>query len=156
MPSPSSDAPATDRTPTTSSRAAPKTTDEWPRENQNPALTDDLRSPAGRRQYLRGRFDAGTVSQVGGPGSHLVAHLARANCLVVVPEDVTELPAGAQVDVVLRRDQDFLGQPFCLKAAGVDMEIVLQKLQDDGVAAFAKSFETLLGAIDKKLEAITS
>jgi molybdopterin molybdotransferase len=41
------------------------------------------------------------VSQVGGPGSHLVAHLARANCLVVVPEDVTELPAGTEVDVVL-------------------------------------------------------
>ena len=44
---------------------------------------------------------AAHVSQVGGPGSHLVAHLARANCLVVVPEDVTELPAGAEVDVVL-------------------------------------------------------
>ncbi|TFV62812.1 molybdopterin molybdotransferase MoeA [Geodermatophilus sp. DF01-2] len=65
------------------------------------ALTAPLRSPAGRRQFLRGRYDAGTVSQVGGPGSHLVAHLARANCLVVVPEDVTELSAGAQVDVVL-------------------------------------------------------
>ncbi len=64
-------------------------------------LTAALRSPAGRRQFLRGRYDAGTVSQVGGPGSHLVAHLARANCLVVVPEDVTELPAGAPVDVVL-------------------------------------------------------
>ncbi|MBM7805944.1 molybdopterin molybdotransferase [Geodermatophilus bullaregiensis] len=64
-------------------------------------LTAPLRSPAGRRQYLRGRYDAGQVSQVGGPGSHLVAHLARANCLVVVPEDVTELPAGARVDVVL-------------------------------------------------------
>ncbi|MEX5717216.1 molybdopterin molybdotransferase MoeA [Geodermatophilus maliterrae] len=65
------------------------------------ALTAPLRSPAGRRQFLRGRYDAGQVSQVGGPGSHLVAHLARANCLVVVPEDVTELPAGARVDVVL-------------------------------------------------------
>jgi molybdopterin molybdotransferase len=64
-------------------------------------LTGALRSPAGRRQFLRGRYDAGRVSQVGGPGSHLVAHLARANCLVVVPEDVTELPAGAEVDVVL-------------------------------------------------------
>ena len=64
-------------------------------------LTDPLRSPAGRRQYLRGRYEGGQVRQVGGPGSHLVAHLARANCLVVVPEDVTELPAGAQVDVVL-------------------------------------------------------
>ena len=64
-------------------------------------LEGPLRSPPGRRQYLRGRYDGGTVSQVGGPGSHLVAHLARANCLVVVPEDVTELPAGAEVDVVL-------------------------------------------------------
>ena len=73
-----------------------------PQRLQVPArLSGPLRSPAGRRQYLRGRYDAGEVSQVGGPGSHLVAHLARANCLVVVPEDVTELPAGAQVDVVL-------------------------------------------------------
>src|SRR3954467_4831614 len=64
-------------------------------------LTGPLRSPAGKRQFLRGRYDGGHVSQVGGPGSHLVAHLARANCLVVVPEDVTELPAGAEVDVVL-------------------------------------------------------
>jgi molybdopterin molybdotransferase len=64
-------------------------------------LVGPLRSPAGRRQFLRGRYEGGRVSQVGGPGSHLVAHLARANCLVVVPEDVTELPAGAEVDVVL-------------------------------------------------------
>ncbi|UOY01081.1 molybdopterin molybdotransferase MoeA [Blastococcus sp. PRF04-17] len=64
-------------------------------------LSGALRSPAGRRQFLRGHYEAGRVSQVGGPGSHLVAHLARANCLVVVPEDVTELPAGAEVDVVL-------------------------------------------------------
>ena len=64
-------------------------------------LTGALRSPAGRRQFLRGYFEGGEVSQVGGPGSHLVAHLARANCLVVVPEDVTELAAGAEVDVVL-------------------------------------------------------
>jgi molybdopterin molybdotransferase len=64
-------------------------------------LTGDLSSPPARRQFLRGRYDGGRVSQVGGPGSHLVAHLARANCLVVVPEDVTALPAGAEVDVVL-------------------------------------------------------
>ncbi|GAB3359363.1 molybdopterin molybdotransferase MoeA [Modestobacter lapidis] len=64
-------------------------------------LTEGLRSPAGKRQFLRGLFDGGVVTQVGGPGSHLVAHLARANCLVVVPEAVTELPAGTEVDVVL-------------------------------------------------------
>ena len=64
-------------------------------------LTGPLSSPAGKRQFLRGRYGGGEVSQVGGPGSHLVAHLSRANCLVVVPEDVTELPAGAEADVVL-------------------------------------------------------
>ncbi|MGY1744572.1 molybdopterin molybdotransferase MoeA [Blastococcus sp. SYSU D00695] len=64
-------------------------------------LTGPLRSPAGRRQFLRGRYEDGRVALVGGAGSHLVAHLARANCLVVVPEDVTDLPAGAAVDVVL-------------------------------------------------------
>ena len=64
-------------------------------------LTGPLTSPAGKRQFLRGWFDGGEVSQVGGPGSHLVAHLARANSLVVVPEDVTALPAGSSVEVVL-------------------------------------------------------
>ncbi|MFG2843115.1 gephyrin-like molybdotransferase Glp [Kitasatospora sp. NPDC048296] len=62
-----------------------------------------LRSPAGRRQFLRGRHSAadGTVEPVGGADSHLVGALARANCLITVPEDVTELPAGSEVDVVL-------------------------------------------------------
>ncbi len=62
----------------------------------------DLRSPAGRRQFLRGWYGAdGRVEPVGGHGSHLVGALARANCLIVVPEDVTALPAGSEVDVVL-------------------------------------------------------
>ncbi|MFJ9841854.1 gephyrin-like molybdotransferase Glp [Kitasatospora sp. NPDC101155] len=62
-----------------------------------------LRSPAGRRQFLRGRHSAadGTVEPVGGADSHLVGALARANCLITVPEDVAELPAGSEVDVVL-------------------------------------------------------
>lgn len=62
-----------------------------------------LRSPAGRRQFLRGRYSAadGTVAPVGGAGSHLVGALAKADCLITVPEDVTELPAGSEVDVVL-------------------------------------------------------
>ncbi|MBV2152346.1 gephyrin-like molybdotransferase Glp [Kitasatospora sp. SUK 42] len=62
-----------------------------------------LRSPAGRRQFLRGRHSAadGTVEPVGGADSHLVGALARSNCLIALPEDVTELPAGSEVDVVL-------------------------------------------------------
>lgn len=61
------------------------------------------RSPLGRRQYLRGRYDraSGTVTPVGGAQSHLVGALAKADALIVVPEDVTALDAGAEVDVVV-------------------------------------------------------
>ena len=65
-------------------------------------LTGPLRSPAGQPPVpARPLRAAGRSPRSAGPDSHLVAHLARANCLVVVPEDVTELPAGAEVDVVL-------------------------------------------------------
>ncbi|MFF1561068.1 gephyrin-like molybdotransferase Glp [Streptomyces sp. NPDC058279] len=60
-------------------------------------------SPAGRRQFLRGAYDAetGTVSPVGGTGSHLIAALAHADSLIVVPEDVTAVEPGAELEVVL-------------------------------------------------------
>jgi molybdopterin molybdotransferase len=61
------------------------------------------RSPLGRRQYLRGRYDreTGTVMPVGGAQSHLVGALAKADALIVVPEEVTALDAGSEVDVVV-------------------------------------------------------
>lgn len=58
------------------------------------------RSAPGRRQFLRGRLERGTARVVGGSASHLLAGLAKADCLVVVPEDVTSLPAGADVAVI--------------------------------------------------------
>jgi molybdopterin molybdotransferase len=66
-------------------------------------LGEHWTSPSGRRQFRRGVVDAvrGTVVEVGNPASHLLAALARAECLVVVPEDVTELPEGASVEVWL-------------------------------------------------------
>ena len=56
------------------------------------------RSPAGKRQFVRARLE-GTgsdlrVHPIGGQGSHLVADLAEATCLAVVPEDVTEVSTG--------------------------------------------------------------
>ncbi|HEX7658953.1 MAG TPA: gephyrin-like molybdotransferase Glp [Pseudonocardiaceae bacterium] len=65
-------------------------------------LGEAVISPAGKRQFRRGRFERGTgeVFPVGGPGSHLLAALAHANCLFVVPEEVTELAAGARVEVL--------------------------------------------------------
>ncbi|MDQ0942804.1 gephyrin-like molybdotransferase Glp [Streptomyces sp. V1I1] len=62
-----------------------------------------LTSPAGKRQFLRGVYDpeSGTVSPVGGSGSHLIAALAHADCLIVVPEPDTSAEPGAEVEVVL-------------------------------------------------------
>jgi molybdopterin molybdotransferase len=73
-----------------------------------------LGSPKGKRQYLRAHyFDAegkGSVRPVGGPGSHLIGGLARANALIVVPEDQTEVPWGATVEV-MRLDAGPDGHP---------------------------------------------
>ncbi|MEU5401046.1 gephyrin-like molybdotransferase Glp [Streptomyces sp. NPDC005963] len=62
-----------------------------------------LSSPADRRQFLRGTYDPveGVVTPVGGSGSHLVAALAHADCLIVLAETVTTVASGAQVEVVL-------------------------------------------------------
>ncbi|MEU9831311.1 gephyrin-like molybdotransferase Glp [Streptosporangium sp. NPDC048047] len=60
-----------------------------------------LRSPQGRRSYLRAVLGRdGTVTPVRGQGSHQLAALASANALIVVPEDVTELPEGSNVEVI--------------------------------------------------------
>jgi len=64
-------------------------------------LAEPLTSVPGKRQFLRGRrSDDGRVVVVGGPGSHLVASLAASDLLIVVPEDLTALDAGAVVDTV--------------------------------------------------------
>lgn len=64
-------------------------------------ITASVRSVLGKRQFLRGRRIEGTpqlVEIVAGPGSHLVAGLAASDCLIVVPEEVTELTAGEAVE----------------------------------------------------------
>ncbi|MGV9559890.1 molybdotransferase-like divisome protein Glp [Streptomyces sp. NPDC003522] len=60
-----------------------------------------LSSPKGRRQFLRATCAEGTVRPVGGAGSHLVAALAHADSLIVVPEDVESVEPGTEVEVVL-------------------------------------------------------
>src|SRR5215469_17955008 len=58
-----------------------------------------VRSPAEKRSFLRGVLDgpAGLVTPVSGQASHQLASLARANALVLVPEDATALDAGTSV-----------------------------------------------------------
>jgi molybdopterin molybdotransferase len=65
-------------------------------------LTGPVQSPPKRRSYLRGILDAGSgeVTPVPGQASHQLANLARANALIIVPEDVTALEAGTSVDVL--------------------------------------------------------
>uniref|UniRef100_UPI001FE8B8E5 molybdopterin molybdotransferase MoeA n=1 Tax=Pseudonocardia pini TaxID=2758030 RepID=UPI001FE8B8E5 len=64
---------------------------------------DALSSPSGKRQFRRGTVDAveGTVGEVGSPASHMLAALARADCLFVVPEEATAVAVGDVLDVWL-------------------------------------------------------
>jgi len=80
------------------------------RQTTRARLTHGISSPDGRRQFVRGEYavdrGAPSVSPVGGHGSHLIGDLASANALIVVPEDVTSVTAGEQVQV-LRLDDGF-------------------------------------------------
>jgi molybdopterin molybdotransferase len=64
-------------------------------------LTGAVRSPRGRRSYLRGVLTDGRVAPLSGQGSHQIAALGRANALIVVPEETTQLPEGATADVLV-------------------------------------------------------
>jgi molybdopterin molybdotransferase len=66
-------------------------------------LTAGVQSPAGKRSFLRGSLDvaSGQVRPVTGQASHQLASLAKANALVIVPEGVTSVAAGATVDVLV-------------------------------------------------------
>lgn len=73
-------------------------------------LTKGLASAPGKRQFLRAYYQpsptGATVTPVGGPGSHLVAGLARANAIVVLAEHQTSVAAGEMVPVLVL-DRDF-------------------------------------------------
>jgi len=64
-------------------------------------LTGPVRSPEGRRSFLRGVLTGGQVAPLSGQGSHQIAALGRANALIVVPEETTRLPEGETVDVLV-------------------------------------------------------
>jgi molybdopterin molybdotransferase len=64
-------------------------------------LSEDVKSPRGKRQFRRGVLaaDKGAVSSYGPPASHHLRWLASANCLLEIEEDVVELAAGSTVRV---------------------------------------------------------
>jgi molybdopterin molybdotransferase len=67
-----------------------------------------VRSPAGRISFLRVRLEAGdqalTAVLTGAQGSGVLSSCVAADGLAVVPADRTELPAGAEVQVILLRE----------------------------------------------------
>jgi molybdopterin molybdotransferase len=68
-------------------------------------MRERISSPAGRRQYRRGMLHreadgSYTCEPVGGAGSHLLASLARANCLILIDADITDVSEGDQVTVI--------------------------------------------------------
>jgi molybdopterin molybdotransferase len=66
-------------------------------------VTGPLRSPPGRRSYLRGVLDRsrGQVTALTGQGSHQVATLGKANSLVIVPEWIMQMAEGDTADVLV-------------------------------------------------------
>ena len=66
-------------------------------------LAGPLRSPPGRRSFLRGVLDSsrGRVTPLTGQGSHQVATLGQANALVVVPERVERMAEGDTAEVLV-------------------------------------------------------
>jgi len=66
-------------------------------------LTGPLRSPEGRRSFLRGILDRSRdrITPLTGQGSHQVATLGKANALIIVPERVVQMTAGETADVLV-------------------------------------------------------
>jgi len=64
-------------------------------------LTAPLRSPPGRRSFLRGVLTGDRVTPLTGQGSHQIATLGRANALITVPEWVVQMQAGEPADVLV-------------------------------------------------------
>ncbi|MCX6415178.1 MAG: molybdopterin molybdotransferase MoeA, partial [Actinobacteria bacterium] len=80
------------------------------RPERSATISEGITSPNGKRQFARGTLvgrDRLEVAPVGGQGSHVLGGLSRANCLIVIPESVTEVKAGSSVSVIdLRADND--------------------------------------------------
>jgi molybdopterin molybdotransferase len=71
-------------------------------------LAEPVRSPAGRVSFLRVRLEVGaevlTAVLTGPQGSGVLSSCVAADGLAVVPAERTELPAGAEVEVILLRE----------------------------------------------------
>ncbi len=73
-------------------------------------LEEDVTGPGGKTQFARVRVrrtkDGWAATPTGGRGSNLIATVARANGLAIVPQGVETARAGSQVNVMLFRSMD--------------------------------------------------
>jgi molybdopterin molybdotransferase len=74
-------------------------------------VLEPFTSPLGKTQFARGRLSMGegghTVRPVGAQGSHVLGGLSRADCLIVVPPEVSDVGAGDLMSVLdLESDVD--------------------------------------------------
>lgn len=64
-------------------------------------LSSSYKKPAGITHFLKGIFDGQQVHLPEGQESYKLNSFARANCLVMIPESVTEVSAGENVEIHL-------------------------------------------------------
>jgi molybdopterin molybdotransferase len=73
-------------------------------------LEEDVTGPAGKTQFARVRVrrtkDGWSATPTGGRGSNLIATVAKANGLAIVPQGVETARAGSRVSVMLFRSLD--------------------------------------------------
>jgi transaldolase len=80
-------------------------------------------------------------------GPHTVNTVPPATYAAILDHSVPELTLESDVDATVKVLDD-------LRAVGIDMSWVLQKLEDDGVAAFEKSFDGIIATVTTKREQI--
>jgi molybdopterin molybdotransferase len=64
-------------------------------------LSSPYKKPAGITHFLKGVFDGQQVHLPGGQESYKLNSFAIANCLVMIPEAVTEVAAGEKAEIHL-------------------------------------------------------
>jgi molybdopterin molybdotransferase len=64
-----------------------------------------IKKPHGLTQFLKGYYDGKTVSPLNAQESYKLSSYARANCLIVINEEVTECSKGEKLEVHLLPDK---------------------------------------------------
>lgn len=64
-------------------------------------LENDFKKPPGLTHFLKAFYDGETVSLLTGQESYKLGSFAKANCFAIIPEDITFVEKGGQVEIHL-------------------------------------------------------